>query len=174
MSVLFCSLNSESSPGRSVLLSSLSGSITAFLATQSHLTRYHYSPRIRASSITVVSHRGCSLAKSLSFADEKTRSTLSVGQSRIYLITICSIALNNARLRFNIPRITVVSCFSFLTLVVLMVIAVLSSFIPGPSPGPCPGPTAHPTSVVVVLPAEDGARYRASLYDRRPGFSNLS
>jgi hypothetical protein len=55
-----------------------------------------------------------------------------------------------------------------------MVIAVLSSFIPGPGPGLGPGPTAHLTSVVVVLPAEDGARCRVSLYGRRPGFSNLS
>jgi hypothetical protein len=174
MSVLFYSLNSESSPGRSVLLSSLSGSITAFLATQSHLTRYYCSLRIRASGIIVVNHRRCSLTKSLSFTDEKTRSALSVGRSRIYLIAICSVALNDVRLRFNIPRITVVSCFSFLTLAVLMVIAVLSSFIPGPSTGPGPGPTAHPTSVVVVLPAEDSARCRASLYNRRPSFSNLS
>jgi hypothetical protein len=106
------------------------------------------------------------------FTDEKTRSALSVGRSRIYSIVTYSVALNDVRLRFNIPRITVVSCFSFLTLAVLVVIAVLSSFIPGPGPGP--GPTAHPTSVVVVLPAEDGARCRASLYDRRPGFFNLS
>jgi hypothetical protein len=155
-------------------LSSLSGSITTFLATQSHLTRYHYSLRIRASSITVVSYRRCSLTKSLSFTDEKTRSALSVSRSRIYLIVICSVALNNVRIRFNIPRITVVSCFSFLTLAVLMVIVVLSSFIPGPSPGPGPGPTTYLTSVVVVLPVKDGARCRVSLYNRRPGFSNLS
>jgi hypothetical protein len=124
----------------------------------------------------VVCHRRCSLAKSLSFTDEKTRSTLSVSRSRIYSIAICSIALNNVRPRFNIPRIIVVSCFSFLTLTVLMVITVLSSFIPGPGTGPGPGPcpTAYLTGVVVVLPTEDGARCRVSLYDRRPSFSNLS
>jgi hypothetical protein len=37
-----------------------------------------------------------------------------------------------------------------------MVIVVLSSFIPGPDTGP--GPTTYLTSVVVVLPAKDGAR----------------
>jgi hypothetical protein len=78
VSVLFCSLNSESSPGRSIILSSLSGSITTFLVTQSHLTGYHYSLRIRASGIIVVSYRGCTLAKSLSFTDEKTRFALTL------------------------------------------------------------------------------------------------
>jgi hypothetical protein len=128
VSVLFCSLNSESTPERSVLLSSFLRSITAFLAMQSYFTRYYCSPRMRASGIAAVSHRGCSLALSLSFADEKTRSALSVGRSRMYSITISSVTLNDLRLRFSVSRITVVSYFSFLTLVVLTVIAVLSSF----------------------------------------------
>jgi hypothetical protein len=94
VSVLFCSLNSESTPERSVLPSSLSRSITALLATQSHFTGHHCSPRIRASGIAAVSHRGCSLALSLSFADAKTRSALSVGRSRMYSIAISSVTLS--------------------------------------------------------------------------------
>jgi hypothetical protein len=128
VSVLFCSLNSESTPVRSVFPSSLSRSITSFLATQSHFTRYYYLLRIRASSITTVSYRRCSLALSLSLANAKTRSVLSVGRRRIYSIAISSVTLNDLRLRFRVSCITVVSCFSFLTLVVLTVIAVLSSF----------------------------------------------
>jgi hypothetical protein len=83
---------------------------------------------MRASGIAAVSYRGCSLALSLSLADEKTRSVLSVGRSRMYSIAISSVTLNDLRLRFSVSRITVVSYFSFLTLVVLTVIAVLSSF----------------------------------------------
>jgi hypothetical protein len=158
VSVLFYSLNSESTPIRSVFLSSLSRSITSFLVTQSHFIGYYYLLRIRASGIATVSYRRCSLTLSLSLADAKTRSALSVGRRRIYSIAISSVTLNDLRLRFRVSRITVVSCFSFLTLVVLTVIAVLSSF--SLCARSIPSGAALSTSVVAVsvLFTGDGTR----------------
>jgi hypothetical protein len=161
---MFCSLNSESSPGRRVLLSSFIKAITATFATQSHLTGNHCSPHIRASGITDVSHCGCSLALSLSFAEEKTRSalTLSVCRSRIHWISISSVASKERRLRLDVSRKALVSYF--FTLTVLMVIAVSSSF------GLSLARDSLPTSVVAVLLllVDDGTRCRTSLYSLRP------
>jgi hypothetical protein len=98
ISVLFCSLNSESSRRRRVFPSSFSKSTTASFATPSHFIVYHCSPRIRASGIANVNHCRCSLALSLSFTEEKTRSALSVCRSRMHGVLASSVSLKERRL----------------------------------------------------------------------------
>jgi hypothetical protein len=132
------------------------------------------STRISASGITDASHRGYSLALSLSFTNGKTRSSLSVCRSWMHPIAMSSVTWNEPRLRSSVSRITTVSCLSSLTLVMLMVTPVSSSFdlsITMVSTG-----LILSTIVVAVLLllAGDGNLCKVSLYSWRLSYSGPS